>query len=215
MRRAQYPIQAKGIVTVTGDGNLCRVVGRGIFFEKKGGALVPTAEKARIIEETEASLGAAQAAVLANYQGLTVGQLNALRGKLREQGVGLKIVKNTLLRRAAQSLGIEGLEPYLKGPTLLAISKEDPAAGARAMAQAAREYPRRLEVKAGILGRDVLDAQSVRELADLPSREVMIARVLGTMMSPIQRMVWVLNAPVTQLARVLDQIREQKEQVGA
>ncbi|OLZ10963.1 50S ribosomal protein L10 [Sulfobacillus thermosulfidooxidans] len=172
---------------------------------------MPTPQKAQIIEETREELEGSSSAVLANYRGLTVQQLNQLRENLRKGGVTLRVIKNTLIKRAADEVGIEGLEPYLEGPTAVAFSHDDPVAAAKLMTQAAREF-RKIEIKAGILGKRAIAAQEVRNLAELPSREVLLGKLVGTLNAPIQQLVWVLNAPLTNLARALDQIRQQKEQ---
>lgn len=172
---------------------------------------MPTAEKAAIIQETKESLERAEAAVLADYRGLTVQQMSALRQKLAQHGVVLKVIKNTLIKRAADEAGVTGLEPFLTGPTAVAFSYEDPVAAAKGMAEATREF-RRMEIKAGILGKTAVDARGVRDLAELPSKEVLLGKLVGTLNAPVQRMVWVLNAPLTNLARALDQVRQQKEQ---
>lgn len=172
---------------------------------------MPTPQKAAVIEETRQSLENAQGVVLADYRGITVHQFGQLRAQLRKSGVTLKVIKNTLIQRAANEAGIEGLDPYLKGPTAVAISYDDPVAPAKMMSLAAREL-RKIEIKAGILGKQAIDARSVRELSDLPSREVLLSKVVGTFNAPIQQLAWVLNAPLGNLARVLDQVRIQKEQ---
>ena len=170
---------------------------------------MPTAEKAAIIEETRQALAASQGTVLADYRGLTVHQLSKLRERLAQAGVTLRVVKNTLIKRAADEVGIEGLEPYLAGPTALAYSP-DPVAAARTLSQAQREF-RKMEIKAGILDKQAISAGGVKELAELPAKEVLLARVVGTLNAPIQQLAWVLNAPMANLARALDQIRQQRE----
>jgi large subunit ribosomal protein L10 len=172
---------------------------------------MPTPQKAAVIEKTRQSLANAQGVVLADYRGITVQQFGQLRAQLRKSGVTLTVIKNTLIQRAANEAGIEGLDPYLKGPTAVAVSYDDPVAPAKMMSLAAREL-RKIEIKAGILGKQAIDARSVRELSDLPSREVLLSKVVGTFNAPIQQLAWVLNAPLGNLARVLDQVRIQKEQ---
>lgn len=174
---------------------------------------MPTQRKAEIIEEAKEDLTRAQAAVLADYRGLTVKQMTELRRKLAEQGVTFKVIKNTLLRIAAEQAGVEGLSAYLAGPTAVAFSEQDPVAAARAMSQAAREL-RRMEIKAGVLGRQAIGPEAVRSLAELPSREVLVGQVVSALAAPIQRVVWVLNAPIANLARALDQIRQLREAQG-
>jgi large subunit ribosomal protein L10 len=171
---------------------------------------MPTAEKALVIAQTREELESSQGTVLADYRGLTVKQMGQLRERLAQAGVTLRVVKNTLIKRAADEAGIEGLEPYLTGPTAVAYSPDDPVAAARVLAQAQREF-RKMEIKAGILEKRAISADGVRELADLPSKEVLLGRVVGTLNAPIQRLAWVLNAPMANLARALDQIRLQRE----
>ena len=170
---------------------------------------MPTAEKAAVIEETRQALEASQGTVLADYRGLTVQQLGQLRERLAKAGVTLRVVKNTLIKRAADEVGIEGLDPYLAGPTVVAYSP-DPVSAAKILSQAQREF-RKMEIKAGVLDKRAISASGVKELADLPPKEVLLARVVGTMNAPIQQLAWVLNAPMANLARALDQIRQQRE----
>ena len=171
---------------------------------------MPTPQKARSIKDTRRELEDAPAAVLANYRGLTVQQLSQLRENLRKGGVTFRVIKNTLIKRAADEVGISGLETYLEGPTAVAFSHDDPVAAAKLLSQAIREF-RKIEIKAGILGKKAISADDVRELADLPSRDVMLGKLAGTLNAPIQQLVWVLNAPITNLARALDQVRQQRE----
>lgn len=172
---------------------------------------MPTPQKAAIIEETLRDLETSQGVVLADYRGLTVKQFGQLRAQLGKGGVKLRVIKNTLIQRAANQVGIEGLEPYLTGPTAVAFSYDDPVAAAKLMSQAVREL-RKIEIKAGILGKQTIDSRGVRDLADLPTREVLLGKVVGTLNAPIQQLAWVLNAPLGNLARALDQIRQQKEE---
>lgn len=174
---------------------------------------MPTAEKAAVIEETRVALSHSQGTVLADYRGLTVQQMGQLRERLAKGGVTLRVVKNTLIKRAADEVGIEGLDPYLTGPTAVAYSPEDPVAAAKLLSQAQREF-RKMEIKAGVLGKQAISAAGVKELADLPSKEVLLSKVVGTLNAPIQQFVWVLNAPLTNLARALDQIRQKQEAEG-
>lgn len=173
---------------------------------------MPTPGKAAVIEETRQALEASQGTVLADYRGLTVQQMADLRARLHKAGVTLKVVKNTLIKRAADEVGIEGLDPYLTGPTAVAYSP-DPVAAAKVLSQAAREF-RKMEIKAGILQRRAISADGVKELADLPPREVLLGKLVGTLNAPIQQFAWVLNAPLANLARALDQIRQQREAQG-
>lgn len=173
---------------------------------------MPTAQKAAVIEETREALEVSQGTVLADYRGLTVQQLGQLRERLSQAGVTLKVVKNTLIKRAADEVGIEGLDPYLTGPTAVAYSP-DPVAAAKMLSQATREF-RKMAIKAGILDKRAISADGVKALADLPPREVLLTQLVGTLNAPIQQLAWVLNAPMAGLARALDQIRQQQEAQG-
>ena len=173
---------------------------------------MPTAEKAAVIEETRQALAESQGTILADYRGLTVQQLSDLRERLTKAGVTLKVVKNTLIKRAADEVGIEGLDPYLSGPTAVAYSP-DPVAAAKVLSQAARDF-RKMSIKAGILDNRAISADGVKELADLPPKEVLLTMVVGAMNAPIQQLAWVLSAPKANLARALDQIRQQREAQG-
>ncbi len=173
---------------------------------------MPTAEKAAVIEETRQALAESQGTILADYRGLTVQQLSDLRERLTKAGVTLKVVKNTLIKRAADEVGIEGLDPYLSGPTAVAYSP-DPVAAAKVLSQAARDF-RKMSIKAGILDNRAISADGVKELADLPPKEVLLTMVVGAMNAPIQQLAWVLSAPMANLARALDQIRQQREAQG-
>lgn len=171
---------------------------------------MPNAAKAETIEETRALLEGSAAVVLASYQKLSVTQVGLLRDRLAERGVRARVVKNTLIKRAADEVGITGLEPYLKGPTMLLVSDTDPVAPAQGAQAAQREF-RNLEMKAGILGREALGLAEVRQLAALPGRDALLGQLVGTLAAPVQRLVWVLDAPISQLARVLDQVRQSRE----
>lgn len=173
---------------------------------------MPTAQKAAVIEETRQALAQSEGTILADYRGLTVAQLGELRDRLGKAGVTLKVVKNTLIKRAADEVGIEGLDPYLSGPTAVAYSP-DPVAAAKVLSQATREF-RKMAIKAGILDKRAISADGVKELADLPPKEVLLSKLVGTFNAPIQQLAWVLNAPMSGLARALDQVRQQREAQG-
>lgn len=167
-------------------------------------------EKQAIVAELKEKLTATKGAVLTNYRGLTVGQDTKLRRKLREAGVEYRVVKNTMTRIAAQEIGLEGLDAYLEGPTAIAISMTDPVAPAKLISEFAKEN-KVLEIKAGIVEGKVIDAAGVKELASLPSREVLIAKMLGSMQSPISGFVNVLQGTIRNVVYVLEAVRKQKE----
>lgn len=171
-----------------------------------------TVEKQSIVSELKGKLAASKGAVLTNYRGLTVAQDTQLRRKLREAGVEYRVVKNTMTRIAAQEVGIEGLDVYLEGPTAIAMSEVDPVAPARIISDFIKENKlKSLEVKAGLLEGKVIDADGVKALADLPSREVLLSKVLAGMQSPIVGFVNVLQGSLRKFVYALEAVRKQKE----
>jgi|SRR5215213_5696385 large subunit ribosomal protein L10 len=172
---------------------------------------MPTAQKAHAIEEIAESLQRAQLAVLTDYRGLKVGDLQALRSTLRPFGAQFHIAKNTLTRLAAERAGIEGLEPMLEGPLALLLAYDDVVGASKAITDFARTS-RILTVKAGVLNSRVISAADVEALASMPSREVLLGKLLGILASPMVRTVGVLSAPSRSLAYVMqgraDQLSE-------
>lgn len=168
------------------------------------------AEKQAIVAEIKEKLAASKGAVFTDYRGVTVAQDTKLRRKLREAGVEYRVVKNTMTRIAAHELGMEGLDTCLEGPTALAVSFTDPVAPAKLIAEFAKEN-KVLEIKAGLVEGQVIDADGVKALANLPSREVLIAKMLGSMQSPISGFVNVLQGTIRNLVYALDAVRKEKE----
>ena len=164
--------------------------------------------KQQQVDELADRIGRASLTVLADYRGLTVADMATLRGRLRDAGGEFKVAKNTLTRRAAQSLGREALVPLLEGPTGLALGYGDPSAFAKAMSDYARTS-RVLTMKGALLGTRVLAADDVGRLADMPPREVLLARVVGGIQSPIAGIVMVLNGTLRNLVGVLEARRQQ------
>lgn len=171
-----------------------------------------TSEKAKAVAELSDKLSRTKGAVLTTYRGLSVAQDTKLRRKLREAGVEYRVVKNTLTRIAAEQVNINGLEQYLEGTTAIAISYTDPVAPAKILSDFLKEIKgQALEIKAGIVEGKVIDANGVKSLANLPSREVLIAQVLAGMQSPIVGLVNVLQGTTRNLVYALEAIRKQKE----
>jgi large subunit ribosomal protein L10 len=158
-------------------------------------------------------LSRAKVTVLADYRGLSVSEITALRRRLREANAEFHVAKNTLTRRAAERLGCDELVPHLVGPTGLALGYGDEAAVAKAMSEFARTS-RILTLKGGLLGNRVLAAEDVGRLADLPSREQLIAQVVGGFQAPIAGLVNVMSGTLRNLAGVLEARRQQLESAG-
>ncbi len=148
--------------------------------------------------------------VLVDFCGLTVAQDTELRRKMREAGVSYEVNKNTLIRIAAQEAGVEGLEAYLEKNTAVASSTEDPVAVAKVVCEFAKTN-KQLVVKAGVLDGKVISADEVKALAALPPKEVLIAKVLGSMNAPITGFVNVLQGTIRNVVYALDAVRKAKE----
>lgn len=172
-------------------------------------------EKVAAVQEVVDKIGRAKALVLTDYRGLNVKSMTELRRTLTQAGVEYKVVKNTLTLRAAKESGIEGLDSILTGPTAIAFGYEDEVVAAKLLAEFAKTH-KQLELKAGVLEGKVLSAQDVKALADLPSKEVLLAKLLGSMQSPISGFVNVLQGNIRNLVYALEAVRKLKEeQAGA
>ena len=149
----------------------------------------------KVVADLVELLKSAQAGVLVDYRGITVEQDTQLRNKLREAGVEYKVVKNTLTRFAANEVGYQELDSSLHGPTALAISSTDPVAPAKVLSDFAKDVEA-IEIKAGFLDGKVISIDEVKTLANTPSREVLIAKIMGSLNSPISKLVRTLQALV-------------------
>lgn len=166
--------------------------------------------KEQAVAEIKERLENSKGIVITDYRGLNVAEATELRKKLREAGVDYKVLKNTLTWIAAQQIGLNDLEDYLKGPTAIAFNEKDPVTPAKILIDFAKDH-KALEIKGGVVEGKVVDAKQVKDLADLPSREVLIAQVLAGMQAPIAGFVTVLNGLPRNLVYALDQIRQKKE----
>ena len=167
-------------------------------------------EKVAMIAELKETMKNAKGAVLTDYRGINVAQDTKLRRKMREAGVKYSVIKNNMASIAAKEAGIEGLDAYLKGPLALVSSDKDPVVAAKLISEFIREN-RIMEIKGGLVEGSVIDADGVKALANLPSREILLARLLGSMQSPITGFVTVLQGNIRNLVYALDQVRQQKE----
>lgn len=152
--------------------------------------------KKPIVDEISAAIKDAQTVVLVDYRGLTVEQDTALRKQLREAGVGYKVYKNTFMNFAFKGTDCEGLSDLLEGPSAMATCDTDATAAARILCKFAKTAPK-LEIKGGVVEGKVYDAKGIEEISEIPTREELLARLFGSMQSPI-----------TNFARVLKQIAE-------
>ncbi|MDA8228369.1 MAG: 50S ribosomal protein L10 [Desulfitobacterium hafniense] len=166
--------------------------------------------KEPVVKEIKEKLSASIGAVLTDYRGLNVAEVTELRRKLREAGVEYKVVKNTLTRLAAAEIGLQDLNPYLEGPTAIAFGVNDAVAPAKIISDFAKDH-NNLEIKAGILEGKVIDFAGVKALADLPSRDVLLAKVLGGMQSPMYGFAGSLQGVLRKFVYALEAVRQQKE----
>lgn len=167
-------------------------------------------QKGQVVQELKDRFSNSSSAILVDYKGLTVQEVTELRSNFREAGVDYKVYKNTLTEIAVKDVGLEELIPFLEGPTAIAFSADDPVAPAKILTDAIKKY-KKIEFKAGVVDGKVIDVDGVKALAELPSREELIAKMLGSMNAPITNLVGVLSGPTRALAYALNAIKEQKE----
>lgn len=165
--------------------------------------------KEQVVADLAAKLAKAKATFLADYRGLNVEKVNALRNELRKVGVDYRVVKNTLLRLASRDTGAACLDKHLAGPTAIAIAADDPVASAKILNEFAKANAK-FELKAGSLDGKLLSVADIQALADLPSREVLLAKLLGSLNAPASNFVGVLAAIPRSLVQVLAAIQDKK-----
>ena len=164
-------------------------------------------EKVELVNAMEAKLKDAKGVCLADFTGMTVERLSDLRVRCRTAGVEFKVIKNTLTRRALAEELRTPMDPYLVGPTAVVLSLTDEVAPARVLADFAKQFqsPR---IKAGLVAGRVYNEAAINELATLPPREVLLARLLGGLKSPLQNLHSVLSSPIRSLATALKQVAD-------
>ena len=171
-------------------------------------------DKKALVAEVAAVAQKAQSVVAAEYRGLTVSQMTELRAKARKQGVYMRVVKNTLARKALAGTSFEIMGPKLKGPLVLAFSKDDPGAAARVVKDFAKAHEKLVATLVS-LGGQVLPGGDLEKVASLPTREQALSMLLGVLKAPIGKLVGTLAAPASKLARTVAAVREQKQAAGA
>lgn len=166
-------------------------------------------DKQKIVDKVNAVFKDSSLAIVTHYRGLNVAEMTQLRRDVRQAGGQVRVVKNTLTKRAAKGTGFEGLDQFLTGPTALIIADE-PVGSSKAVIKFAKDH-KTLGVLGGCMDGDVIDLGQITALSKLPSREELLAKLMGSLMSPAQGVVTVLNAVPAGLVRALDQVRQQKE----
>lgn len=168
-------------------------------------------EKQALVAALSEKLKNSSAGVLVDYKGITVAQDTALRVEMRKNNVEYFVVKNTMMQFAIKEAGLENLSPVLEGTTALAICEDDPVAAAKVVAEFSKKMNgEKFLIKAGFVDGKVIGVDEVKALAELPSKEVLVATVLGTLMAPIRGLATVLDANISGLARVVQAIADQK-----
>jgi len=166
------------------------------------------AKKEEVLKDLEQRFANSKVAVFADYRGLKVSDATKLRRQMKEADCELRIAKNTLTLLATKHMGVEGADEYLKGPVAIAFG-QDPVAPAKILANFIREN-KLMEIKAGILDGQLIDAAGVKNLADLPSREVLLARVLGGMQSPMYGFAGSLQGLLRNFVYALEGVRQKR-----
>ncbi|MCL2883025.1 MAG: 50S ribosomal protein L10 [Coriobacteriia bacterium] len=174
---------------------------------------MPSAAKYEAVEKIKADLKAADAVWVADYRGLSVKDTELLREEIRGVQASLKVYKNSLTELALKEMEMPSLGGILEGPSAFIFVTGDPVASAKALKDFAKKNPL-LEVKGGLLTGDVISADQLKAIADLPSREELIAKLLGTIKNPLSSLVQVLNGPMSAFTRALAQVRDQREQAA-
>ena len=164
------------------------------------------AEVAEIQEKIEKS----QSVMFLDYRGLNVAEVTELRNKMRAAGVEYKVIKNTMIRRAAEKAGIEGLDDVLEGPTAVAFGYADPVAPAKILVDFI-EDTKKTNLKGGVLAGKAMSEAEIKNLASLPSKEELIAKMLGSLNAPITGLVMALSGVPRNLVYALNAIKEKKE----
>lgn len=168
-------------------------------------------EKSKEIEQIKGRFQKAKALIFATNNGLKVSEVTELRKKLKSVQSQLQVVKNRLVKRALKDASIEGLDSFFEGPIAMTSSDVDPVSPAKVLVDFMKEHEA-LVIKGGYLSGEILTADKIKALAALPSREVLYAKLLGTLLNPARQLVGVLAAMPRQLVGVIDAIKQQKEQ---
>ncbi len=170
-----------------------------------------TEQKQLIVQEIEEKLKKSALVVFTDCRGLSVEEITDLRNKLRAPGVEFKVYKNTMLRFAMEKLGQDPKAEYLTGPNTVMFSEEDMVGPAKTLFEFGKARKNKnFSIKAGVLEGKIISATEVTALAELPSREVLLSMVVGTMQAPIASFVRALQANITGFVRAIDQVREKK-----
>ncbi len=166
--------------------------------------------KKQVVLDIKEKMENAQGMVFYDYRGLTVAEVTELRNKFREAGVEYKVLKNSMLKRAAEMLELEGLDEYLVGPTAVAFGFDDPVGPAKVLVEYTKKL-KKTEIKTGVLGKRIIGIEEINNLAELPSREQLLGMLAGTLNAPITGFARSLSGIISKLGYALNAVKEQKE----
>jgi len=170
---------------------------------------MPTTEKERLVAEIKDRLSTSGGVILADYRGLSVKDMRALRTSIRETGSEATVYKNSLAQIAIRELELPNMDEFLAGPTVFVFTPEDPVATAKALLAFAKDR-KVFAFKGGLIEGDIVSAEAVKAIATLPSRDELIAKLMGTMLNPLRNFMAMANAPVGAFARVVQAVADQK-----
>ncbi|MFN3477311.1 MAG: 50S ribosomal protein L10 [Candidatus Methylomirabilales bacterium] len=175
----------------------------------RSGGFVRRTEKKATVLELRGKLTRAKSAIFTNFRGLTVAEITELRNLLRKASVEYRVIKNTLAELAINGTELQGLREYLRGPTAIAFSFEDPITPTKILTTFAKNKPA-LQIKGGCVEGRVLGPQAIQALSELPPREVLLRGLIGKMRAPLYNLVGIMKGQLLALVRILDAIRAQK-----
>ena len=170
-------------------------------------------DKKQIVSEVNEAAASALSAVLADYRGVTVGDMTELRKNARENKVYLRVIRNTLLKRAVEDTDFECIKEVLVGPTILALSQEDPGAAARVLKDFAKEHDD-FEIKALSIGGKLLDASEIDALAKMPTYDQAVSMLMSVMLAPATKLARTLNEVPSKVTRAVAAVRDQKQEAA-
>lgn len=166
--------------------------------------------KKQIVLEVKEKMEKSKGIIFYDYRGLNVEEVTELRNRFREAGVEYHVIKNSMLKRAADMLEIKGLDQYLAGPTAVAFGYSDPVAPAKVLVEFVKKV-KKTEIKSGVLGTKVIDLNGIQALAQLPSREQLLAQLAGTLNAPITGLARSLSGIICKLGYALNAVKDQKQ----
>lgn len=175
---------------------------------------MPKPEKLEAVATVREKLSRSKSVIVTDYRGLTVAQMTDLRSRLRKEGVEYKIVKNRLAKIALREAGMDDMDDYLKGTTALAFGIKDPVGPAKVLTAYAKDNEK-LKIIGGLMDNQRLNTVAIGELAQLPSREVLLSRLLGSITSPVQKLAYGLNQTVAKVVYAFDAVARKKAEQGA